>query len=118
MKINPAYKIFRKVLLSFYDQVMLHTDPKHPELVQEDPRIPPYNKIGEEILKGIEELTENKVRDVLFKENKDEKSTDESIAKSKWIIDTFNNLSGGQYSQLNNVERQKLIKSGKISIAQ
>lgn len=94
-----SYKILQKVLLFFYEKVMMRTDPKHPELVKEDSRIPPYNEIGEKILEGIQELTES--RDVLFKWN-GEKSTDKSIATSARIIEAFKKLPEPDQSQLGN----------------
>lgn len=91
---------------------MLETDPKYPELIKEDPMIPPYNKIGEEILKGIEALTGS--RDVLFKWKQNQKSSKESKDRSAWLIETFNSLPGGQHTQLCDEERERLENLGLI----
>lgn len=116
MAIETRYPIVHRVLLYFYDLVMLPTNPDDIDTVQVDPRIPPYNDIGEEILKGINDIIG--CRDVLFKWKKDELSTDESKATSNWIIETYNNLPGGHHSQLCDEERENLERLGLLSTAE
>lgn len=74
---------------------MRPTDPKNPDKVTEDKRIPLYDEIGEDILKGIEEITD--CRDVLFKWKENEKSTPQTMDTSSWIIQTFTNLPGAKF---------------------